>query len=251
MSSRLPRVALSACFLIALPIAVEAQGPPVEVTAQGAAETGGGGIAGWSPRVSLRLGENSSLETAALFRPVRPDRFGVREGARSLDVVLRQTLWARDRLEVFGLVGATWQHQIIDFDVSRFEQDTGGAQVGLAARWVMHPRLALRGDIRSMVGEDASLSGSLGVSMPLGRYSETRRLDRRVHDPVWNGMGIGAALGGGTGAVTGALLGRVVCESDDCSGVSIGMSAALAVMGSALGSVVGGVVDSLWRRPGG
>lgn len=237
--------------------------PRAEITGQAAAETGHGTSLGLTPRLTLTLSERSALEVAALHRPVNNDRFGVRYGSTSGDLVLRQTLWMRDRVELFGLIGATARRRITEFpaysyqlqsrtvDIPAFRgvETRGGAQIGVAARWAIHPRLAVRGDVRTMLGEDGALSAGIGVSIPIGRYATTGRRASLERDPVTEGLGIGAAIGGGVGAALGAVMTWLFCESDGCVDASLGVVAVGAAIGGGVGAVTGGVVDSLRTAP--
>lgn len=239
-----------------------AQPPRGEVAGQAGLEVRHGSSLALSPRLTFPVAERSAIELAATHRPLKADRFQIGRGATGVDVVLRQSLHAAGRFEVYGLVGATYQRRIVEFPglvedlpsgrfespAYRFVEHQGAGQVGLAALWAVHPRVALRADVRTVLGEDSSMSAVVGVSIPLGRHSTARRPDPAVHDSVANGVGIGAAIGAGVGAASFAALEWLLCQTEECVGpeiVLVGLGA-----GAGVGSVLGGVTDSLiTRRP--
>lgn len=237
-----------------------AQPPAAEVAGQVGVDYRHDSALAWSPRLTLRVAERSAIEVAATHRPVKADRFQIGRGNTAVDVVLRQSLFASGRFETYGLVGASYQRRITEFPGSsqqfpngsievpafRREEHQGAAQVGVAALWTLHPRVALRADVRALIGEDSSMSAAVGVSIPLGRHSTARRPDPAVHDSVANGAGIGAAIGAGLGAASFAALEWLLCQTEECVGpeiIFVGLGA-----GTAVGAVVGGVTDSLIHR---
>ncbi len=246
--------------ILVLTSQAQAQPPVAELAGQVGVEYRHDSALAWSPRLTLRLAERSAIEVAATHRPVKADGFQIGRGNTTVDVVLRQSLFAAGRFETYGLIGASYQQRITEFPGSsqqfpngsitvpafRREEHQGAAQVGVAALWTLHPRVALRADVRTLLGEDSSLSAAVGVSIPLGRHSTSRRPDPAVHDSVANGVGIGAAIGAGLGAASFAALEWMLCETEECVGpeiIFVGLGA-----GTAVGAVVGGVTDSLIHR---
>lgn len=254
-------VALVAALLAVVTPAL-AQPPRAEVAGQAGLEFRHESSLALSPRLTLPVAERSAIELAVTHRPLNADRFRIGRESTGVDLVLRQSLFATDRVEVYGLAGATYQRRIVEFPrvvenlpgghveapAYRFVEHQGAGQVGLAAMWALHPRVALRADVRTVLGEDSSMSAVVGVSIPIGRHSTPRRPDPAVHDSVANGVGIGAAIGAGVGAASFAALEWLLCQTEECVGpeiVLVGLGA-----GAGVGAVLGGITDSLiTRRP--
>lgn len=101
------RVVVIVFVLLALSGSALAQPPRGEVVGQAGLEFRHGSSPALSPRLTFPVAERSAVEVAATHRPLTADRFRIGRGATGVDIVLRQSLHAAGRFEVYGLVGAT------------------------------------------------------------------------------------------------------------------------------------------------
>lgn len=118
--------------------------------------------------------------------------------------------------------------------------------LGLGVEQRIAPRLALRQDIRAVIGEVSEFRATLGVVVPIGRYPErfapllTRSGERP--DSLRNGTTIGAAIGAAAMATFVGFLGNLLCEGD-CDDLS-GPIALGAGYGAGIGALGGAIIDS-------
>jgi hypothetical protein len=107
-------------------------------------------------------------------------------------------------------------------------------------------RLALHQEVRAVLGEVSELRGTLGVSVPFGRYPERfAPLQARrggTPDSLRNGTTIGAVIGAAALGSFVAFLGNLLCEGEcDSSGpIAVG-----AVYGAGAGALTGALIDSI------
>lgn len=252
--------ALTLTGLCALPMTAAAQPvttPAVEFVIQGAAETGAPGGIGLTPRFTISLGPDTSLDLGGTFTPTGRNRFNTDSTGTVYEAALRQRLWTNRRWQVFGLLGASRANVVtlfpgyeystsigrVTIPPSRVEFAEWAAQVAAAVQYELHPRLSLRADGRIIAGERGALGIAVGAVAPLGRGPQRRWDDEP--DSVSEGLWIGAATGGGTGAVTFGLLAAAFCEHDGCVGGTLGAMAVGAATGAAMGGIIGAVIDGL------
>ena len=236
--------------------------PRLELSTQVSTQTGNPHAA-TSPRLTLTVAPLSALEVTADLRPTTVDEWGMQSSAQSYDLHLRQTLWSRGRLQVFGVVGGGLEHTTSSFPSRvletrdgmvtsgpfRFSEETMALHIGTAVQFEASPYLALRSDLRTTIGQDAGLRGMIGGVIPLGRkfQADPRRANLLAgHDGLANGMAIGAATGGVALGLSAGVYAGIFCgETDDCGVASAALVIVGTVTGAALGGVVGAVVDSL------
>lgn len=249
-----------------IPVAARAQAtalPRLELSTQVSTQTGNQHAATWSPRLTFAVAPLSALEVTADLRPTTADAWGTRSSAQSYGLHLRQTLWSRGRLQVFGVVGGGREHTTVSFrgrvletrdgmvtyGPYQFSEDTMALHIGTAVQFEASPYLALRSDLRLAVGQDAGLRGMIGGVIPLGRRFQadsSRANPLAGHDSLANGMAIGAATGGVALGLTSGVYAGIFCgETNDCGVASAALVIVGTVTGAALGGVVGAVVDSL------
>lgn len=242
------------------PVLATAQAPAtplVEVVVQAAGETGAPRGVGVAPRFTISLAPDTSLDVGGLFTPSRTDRFSATSSGTAIDAALRQRLWANGRWQIFGLVGVSLDDVVRRFPGYSYETSHGrvtippsrvqfaewAAQVATAAQYEVHPRLALRADVRFIAGERGALGVAAGAVAPFGRGPQRAWDDER--DSVKEGLWIGAATGGGTGAVLFGLLAAAFCENDSCVGGTLGAMTVGAAGGAGMGGIIGAVIDGL------
>jgi hypothetical protein len=266
-------VGLLVASLVAAPAIARAQTqdwPKSELSAQISTQTGSNQAITWSPRLTMRVAPLSALELTADFRPMTGDEFGTRVGSQSYGLHLRQTLWSRGRVQVFGVVGAGGERVHYFFPgrtitgrdgpevIAPAEfSDTGLAvHIGTAVQFEASRFLALRADLRTTLSDEGGLRAMVGGVVPLGGRFKADPAGgnlRAGHDSLTNGIAIGAGTGAVISGLGAGFLVTVLCEQDDCLEAATGAVVVAAVAGAALGGVVGGVVDSLIIRtkPGG
>lgn len=118
--------------------------------------------------------------------------------------------------------------------------------LGLSAEQRMASRLALRQEVRVVLGEVSEFRAQLGVSVPLGRFPARfdpplTRTGRRP-DSLRNGTAIGAIVG--SAAMTGfvAFIASALCEGE-CDNLGPALVAG-AGYGAGAGALAGAMIDS-------
>jgi len=182
------------------------------------------------------------------------------EDSHLVTVEMRRALVQTGRFAMSGLVGGgvgrtrRFQPEFtyprpdgVIVQPARLYTDTGPEfTLGVGVEQRVAPRLALRQEVRVILGETSEFRAQAGVSVPFGRYP-TRfappltRSGQRL-DSLRNGTGIGALVGAAvmTGFV--GFLAHSLCEGD-CEN----LGAALAVgagYGAGAGALTGAIIDS-------
>lgn len=256
-------------LLTAAPLAAQQPAgstPRIEVGIDGAIAGPDGGTDQARVVVAPRLTVNVSPRTALILSGdafTTKQTFGFDaswEDSHLLTVEMRRALIQTGRFAMSGLAGAGVGYRRMfqdEFTIpgrdgpvvqpSRLYTNTGPEfTLGLGLEQRVATRLALRQEVRVILGETSEFRAQAGVSVPLGRYPvqfdpPLTRSGQRP-DSLRNGTGIGALVGAAvmTGFV--GFLAHSLCEGD-CEN----LGAALAVgagYGAGAGSLTGAMIDS-------
>lgn len=220
--------------------------------------------------VTPRLTVNLSPRTALL---VSADAFTTRqtfgfdaswEDSHLVTVEVRRALVQTGTFAMSGLVGGgvgrtrRFQPEFTYGDRNPITQpaalytNTGPEfTLGLGFEQRVAPRLALRQEVRVILGEASEFRAQAGISVPFGRYPTQFQAPRtrsgQRPDSLRNGTTIGAVVGGAVMASFVGFLAHSLCEGD-CE--NLGAALALgAGYGAATGALTGAMIDSFVERP--
>lgn len=238
--------------------------PRLELGVDAAVASGGGvdevhGLI--APRLTINITPRTALTVSGdLF--TRRDYFGDSwSDSRIVTAELKRGLWRNDRVALSGLVGGGvgWTeffqpesryfvaNQPVIVPASRFTTTGGEVTLGVGVEQRIAPRLALREEVRAVLGNVAEFRAAVGVTVPLGRYAPryeafTAR-DGGRPDSLRNGTRLGAIIGAAALSGFVAILGHSLCEGD-CT--NLGAAVALgAGYGAGGGALIGAIADSL------
>jgi hypothetical protein len=213
-----------------------------------------------APRLTVNLSPRTALSISGDLFVNRQYLGESWADSRVVTAEVRRGLLQTGRFAMTGLVGGgvgrsrffqpeyTYLSRNEPVTVPASTHTTTGAELmlGLGFEQRVAPRLALRQDVRAVIGEVSEFRAQLGVSVPLGRYPErfapplTR--DGRRPDSLANGTGIGAIIGAAALAGFVGVLSDVLCEGE-CESVA-GPVALGAGYGAGVGALIGAVIDS-------
>lgn len=173
---------------------------------------------------------------------------------------MRRGLLQSGRFVMSGLVGAGFgwsqfyqpestyliRNEPVTVPASTHTTSGPEATLGVAVEQRVAARLALRQEVRVVLGEVSEFRAQVGVSVPLGRYPERFEpwlaRDGRRPDSLRNGSKIGAIVG--AAAMTGfvAFLANTLCEGD-CENLGAAVFVG-AGYGAGVGALTGAMIDS-------
>lgn len=213
-----------------------------------------------APRVTAHLTPRTALSVSGdLFTTRRTVGESWAE-SRVLVAEMHRALVRTERVSMSGIVGGgvgwtrtfqpeysylVWNEPVVVPASTRI-YSAPEVTLGVGFEQRVAPRLALRQDMRAVIGEVSEFRASFGVVVPVGRYPErfapllTRSGGRP--DSLRNGTTIGAAIGAGAMATFVAFLGNLLCEGD-CDNIS-GPIALGAGYGAGIGALSGAIIDS-------
>ncbi len=214
-----------------------------------------------APRVTLNVSPRTALVVSAdVFTTKQTFAFDESwEDSHLLLAEVRRALVQTGRFAMSGLVGTGIGHR------RRFQPEItyGGRTpimqpavlyegagpeftLGVGVEQRVAPRLALRQEVRVILGKTSEFRAQAGVSVPVGRYPAhfdpvLTRTGRRP-DSLRNGTTIGAVVGAAvmTGFV--GFLAHSLCEGD-CENLAAGLAIG-AGYGAATGALTGAMIDS-------
>ncbi|MCC7043812.1 MAG: hypothetical protein IT183_08115 [Acidobacteria bacterium] len=180
--------------------------------------------------------------------------------SRVVTAELRRGLVHTGRFAMTGLVGGglgwsrffqpeyTYVSRNETVTVPASTHTTAGAELTLGVGFEQRvgPRLALRQEVRAVLGELSEVRAQFGVSVPLGRYparfAPLLTRDGRRPDSLANGTRIGAIIGAAAMAGFVGVLSDALCEGD-CDDIA-GPVALGAGYGAGVGALIGALIDS-------
>ncbi len=244
-------------FLPALAAPVSAQPAPptpaMELAVQTSQETGSPRGFAVSPRLTFAVGPDTAIDIGLDVTPENTDRWNTRSSGHELHVAVRERIWARDRLEVFGMVGVSRLQLTLHVPPYSYQSEYGSVtvpghsghetnwapEVAAAVQYAILPRLRLRADGRIIVGERAALGAAVGVVTTLGQ----RPPRQYEQDSVRNGLTLGALSGAAIGGASFGFLYWALGEGDSRPSEALGAVTAGTLLGSAVGGILGAVID--------
>ena len=213
-----------------------------------------------SPRLTLNVSPRTAVSVSGDLLTTR-DYIGESwADARVVTAEMRRGLWQADRFALRGLIGGgygwseffqpEYSYLVRNEPVvvpAHIYRTTGPEFVlGVGAEQRIDPRLALRQEVKVVLGELSEFRAHVGVSVPIGRYSPRfeplQARDGGRPDSLRNGTGIGAIIGAAALASLVGFLGNLLCEGD-CENMGPAIAAG-AGYGAAAGAVLGAMTDS-------
>ena len=176
-------------LMVGLPGVALAQSPDrpvVELGAQGSRRTGDETRVSWTLRLTVPLKRGTAIEGTAQESFEREFGGGYRTSAREFSVHWRQTVFASGRLQIFGVLGGG-RNRVethvpeIDYEIPGIGRRVEPAHTSVRSGFVAHlgpavqvqlaPWLALRGDLRGIIGEqDSGVRGMVGAVIPIRHF---------------------------------------------------------------------------------
>lgn len=241
----------------AVAAAQETRMPRVEFGAHVSGQTVRQTSATWSPRISWNVTPLTAIEATADFSPMTDDPNWGRRSARGYSLHLRQSLLARGRWQVFGVLGVggsssttTFPRHIFtvgdytwDIPEQTIEETGVAVHVGPAAQVQVAPWLSLRADVRLTLSHASGLRGMIGAVVPVGTRPPDPKFRQR--DRLSNGIRNGAVTGAISGGALYAWGAWALCDRNDCGRFALSAITFGTVSGAVVGGLIGGMVDSL------
>ena len=241
----------------AVAAAQETRLPRLEFAGHVSAQTGRRQSATWSPRISWNVTPLTAIEATADVSPTTDNPNWGRESARGYSLHLRQSLLARGRWQVFGVLGVggsssttTFPRHILtvgdytwDIPEQTIEETGVAVHVGPAAQVQAAPWLSLRADVRLTLSHASGLRGMIGAVVPVGTRPPDPKF--RERDRLSNGIRNGAVAGAISGGALYAWGALAFCDSGDCGRFALSAVTFGTVSGAVVGGLLGAMIDSL------
>jgi hypothetical protein len=213
-----------------------------------------------SPRVRLNVSPRTALIVSGDLIAKRDYVGESWADQRVVTVELRRGLWQSERAAIGGLIGGgvgrsqffqpeyryLVRNEPVIVPASTYTTTGPEFVLGVGAEQRIAPRLALRQEVKVVLGEVSDFRAQVGVSVPIGRYAPRFQplLSRSGGRPdsLRNGTGIGAIIGAGALASFVAFIGQLFCEGD-CNNLGPAIAAG-AGYGAGAGALLGAMTDS-------
>jgi hypothetical protein len=216
-----------------------------------------------APRLTMNLTPRTALSVSGdLF--VNRQYIGESWGeSRVVIAEMRRGLVQTGRFAMSGLVGGGFgrsrffqpeytylvRNALVTVPASTYTTTGPVVTLGVGFEQRVAPRLALRQEVRAVLGRVSEVRAHVGVSVPIGRYPAQfdpplTRSGRRP-DSLVNGTRLGAIIGAAAMAGFVGVLSDLLCEGE-CDNIA-GPVAIGAGYGAGAGALTGALIDSFWE----